>query len=321
MVIRENINTGEIKEFKNNTWAAAEIDVNESTVRKAIRDNKLVMNKYKFYNKSERIELDAIKINKKLPKILVFDIETAPMRAYVWSRWKQNIHLAQTISEWFMLTWSAKWLYDLEVKSDKLTSAEALNEDDSRITKSLWELINEADVVITHNGDSFDIPKINTRFIINGLQPPNPFRSIDTKLIAAKQFGFSSNKLDALAGYFGFEVKLDTDFKLWDSCLRGDSVALAYMEKYNIHDTELLEEVYLKLRPWIKNHVNLSLYNDDNEMQCPHCVGINMTENGFYYTNNAKYITYRCDDCGAVIRGKKTQIDKNKQKITSIPGR
>lgn len=317
MIKRINILTKEEKLFSSKAEAARELSLNESSIRKAIKFNRVVKGTYKF-NIVNNIE-EAQKL--KAPKILLFDIETAPMRAYVWSRWRQNIHLSQTISEWFLLTWSAKWLYDLEVKSDKLTSTEALNEDDSRITKSLWELINEADVVIAHNGDSFDIPKVNTRFILNGLQPPHPFRSIDTKIIAAKQFGFSSNKLDSLAIHFGFEVKLDTDFKLWDNCVRGDAASLAYMEKYNIHDVELLEEVYLKLRPWIKNHINLSLYNDNNEMQCPHCLSTNMKEEGFYYTNNAKYITYRCGDCGAVIRGKKTQIDKNKQKVTSIPGR
>ena len=32
-------------------------------------------------------------------KILFLDIETAPLRAFVWSRWKQNVGLSQTISE------------------------------------------------------------------------------------------------------------------------------------------------------------------------------------------------------------------------------
>lgn len=29
----------------------------------------------------------------KKANILIFDIETAPLKAYVWSRWKQNIYL------------------------------------------------------------------------------------------------------------------------------------------------------------------------------------------------------------------------------------
>ena len=108
-------------------------------------------------------------------KILIFDIETAPLKAWVWNRWKQDVHLEQTISEWFMICWSAKWLGSEEVMGDCLTPHEILKEDDSRITESIWDLINEADIVIAHNGDNFDLPKLNSRFIVNGLVPPSTY--------------------------------------------------------------------------------------------------------------------------------------------------
>lgn len=250
----------------------------------------------------------------KLPKILIIDIETAPLRAYVWSRWKQNVYLDQTISEWFMLTWSAKWLFSNTIYSARLTSQESLNEDDKRITKELWELINEADIVVAHNGNSFDIPKINTRFLLNGLPPTKPFQSIDTKIIAAKQFGFSSNKLDALARYFGFKVKLDTEFELWDKCLRGDEEALKYMEEYNQHDVELLEEVYLKLRPWIKNHPNIGLYAEADTPVCGNCGSPHLQEDGEYYTQVGRYKVYRCE-CGALSRVRISNIPKKKRDV------
>ena len=250
----------------------------------------------------------------KLPKILIIDIETAPLRAYVWSRWKQNVYLDQTISEWFMLTWSAKWLFSDKVISARLTSEEALKENDKRITKELWELVNEADILVAHNGNSFDIPKINTRFLLNGLPPTKPFQSIDTKVIAAKQFGFSSNKLDALARYFGFKVKLDTDFELWDKCLRGDETSLMYMEEYNQHDVVLLEEVYLKLRPWIKNHPNMGLYLEADTPVCGNCGSSELKEDGEYFTQVGRYRVYRCA-CGALSRVRVSNVPKNKRNV------
>lgn len=69
--------------------------------------------------------------------ILILDIETSPLSAYVWSRWKQNVYLEQTISEWFMLTWSAKWLHDDKVYSAAVTREEVLREDDKRIVEQL----------------------------------------------------------------------------------------------------------------------------------------------------------------------------------------
>lgn len=88
-----------------------------------------------------------------LPKILIFDLETAPLRAYVWRLWKQNVSpvSGQLQSEWFMLTWAAKWLFENEIMSDSLTPKEVFEEDDSRLTKSIYKLVNEADIVVAHN--------------------------------------------------------------------------------------------------------------------------------------------------------------------------
>lgn len=245
-------------------------------------------------------------------KVLVIDIETAPMRAYVWKRWKENISLSQTISEWFMLTWAAKFVGESEVYSDKISPIEVSNEDDSRITKSLIKLIEQSDVIIAHNLKKFDLPCINARAIINGFKPLRPVLMIDTLDVSKRQFRFSSNKLDALAGYFGIRHKEDTSFELWSKCMNGDKDAINYMEFYNIGDVEILEKVYLKLRPWIKNHPNEALVS--NIPCCPNCGSENIKEEGYYYTNVNKYIQYRCE-CGAVSRSRKGE----KNDITITP--
>lgn len=261
------------------------------------------------------------KNQKREVRILIFDIETSPMKAFVWRRWKQNIYLEQTISEWFMISWAAKWLGSQEVLSECLTPEEILEESDDRITKQLWSLMDQADIVIAHNGKRFDVPKMNSRFILAGLPPTSPYIQIDTKEVAAKQFGFSSNKLDALAGYFNIEHKDDTDFDLWKRCIAGDQEALDYMETYNRKDVLILEQVYLKLRPWIKNHPNIGLYLEEDNMVCPTCGSNHLVEdNTFHYTSVNKYKVMRCVDCGAISRLRTTSYPKDKKKnlITSI---
>lgn len=255
--------------------------------------------------------------DRKLPKILIFDIETSPMKAYVWKRWKENISLDQTISEWFVICWSAKWLYSSEVLGDVVTPEEAIHEDDKRVVTSLWKLFNEADIVVAHNGKRFDVPKMNSRFICNDLPPTTPYYIIDTLEVAKKQFGFSSNKLDALATYFGFDHKLDTDFNLWKTCLEGNQESLNYMLEYNKRDVTLLEEVYLKLRPWIKNHPNLGNY-DNNSMVCSNCGSSNLLllQDKYYKTQIGTYNLYRCQ-CGCVSRGR-VNLNKNKVQTISI---
>lgn len=240
------------------------------------------------------------------PKILIFDTETAPLEAYVFSLWRQNIAWDHTISQWFMLCWSAKWLHSNDIMTDCLTGEEALKEDDSRIMKSLWKLIDEADIVVAHNAKGADLPWMNTRFILNGLTPPKPYFTIDTLEIARKQFAFSSNKLDALAEYFGIEHKLDTDFNLWRKCRHGDDAALAYMQEYNMKDVEILEEIFLKLRPWIKNFPNANNFLASERPICATCGSEDLEElkGQYYYTSVGKYSLYRCKKCGAVTRGR-----------------
>lgn len=251
-------------------------------------------------------------IGKYTPKILLFDIETAPVKAYVWKLWKENVHIDQIINDWFCIAWSAKWLYSTETMGEVLTPEEITHEDDSRIMKSLWKLINKADIIVSHNGNKFDIPRINARFIINNLEPTKPFFSIDTCQVARKQFGFSSNKLDALATYFNIDHKLHTDFNLWKECLNGNEEALQYMLHYNKKDVLILEEVYLKLRPWIKNHPNLGNLQGQ-QMVCSACGSDNLTliKDKYYFTSVGKYPIYKCKDCGAISRGRKS--------ITSSP--
>ena len=252
---------------------------------------------------------------KSLPNILLLDIETAPLKGYVWRWWKQNINYSQQISNFFILTWSAKWLYDSNVMSDKLTSEEAINEDDKRIMVNLHNLLDIADVVIAHNGNSFDLPKIRTRCLINGLKPNLYYTQVDTKLIAAKQFGFDSNSLNALAREFGISTKHDTDMDLWIKCVHGDEKALAYMEHYNKHDVEILEEVYLKLRPWVRNHPNINMYNELDEAACGNCGHKHLTQKGYYYTQTNRYKTHVCDKCGALNRERVADKFKTKNNL------
>jgi DNA polymerase elongation subunit (family B)/uncharacterized C2H2 Zn-finger protein len=241
-----------------------------------------------------------------MPNILVLDIETAPIKASIWGLWNQNIYIDQIISNWFMLTWSASWLGSPDMMSDKLTGKESLEEDDSRIVKSLWHLLNDADIIIAHNGKKFDIPKIKARCLIHGLLPTSFYQQIDTLLVARKEFGFSSNKLDALAKQLGVGCKIKTTFELWTRCINGDESALEEMSTYNNEDVRVLEKVYLKLRPYIKNHPNVTLYDDDiTTHRCPTCGEIGLHEEDYYYTTVGQFQVYRCESCGALSRSRK----------------
>lgn len=249
------------------------------------------------------------------PKVLVFDTENAPTEAYVFNMWNQNIMPAQINSDWFMLSWSAKWLNDSQMMGDVLTSQEAKAETDHRLMRGLWNLMNEADVVIAHNAAQFDIPVVNTRFAMNDMAPPSPYLTIDTLRVARKQFRFAHNKLSFLADRFKIpHNKLETEFGLWKRCRAGEYEALQYMLKYNKMDVTVLEELYLKLRPWIKNHPNFNLYAG-TDGKCSTCGSDKLKRNGSYTTTVNRYNSYQCKKCKSYSRTGKSE---NKTGMRSV---
>jgi len=252
-------------------------------------------------------------------KILLFDIETTPMEVYVWGLFgNKYIQHGNVIKDWNVLSWSAKWLCDSGIISDIQTSKEAMNRDDKRVLGGIWDLINQADVVIAHNGDKFDLKKLNTRFHMNGFLPPSPYQSIDTLKVAKRNFAFSSNRLDYLGQIMTNKGKISTNFQLWTDCLRGDPKALHNMLEYNEEDVRLLEEVYLELRPWIKSHPNVGVYMDGEV--CPSCGSDDVHANGGYYTTMAnRYESYRCDDCGALSRKLQSELSVHDRKKLMRP--
>jgi DNA polymerase elongation subunit (family B) len=259
-----------------------------------------------IYNARKIVRLQK---KKKGAKILLFDIESSPSIVFSFNRFNTNIYIDQVIKDPIMLTWSAKWLFSEDVMSDRITSKEVLSFNDYRIVKSLWNMVNEADIVIAHYGDKFDIPMLNARAVINNIKPFSFTESIDTKRVSSKHFRFPSNKLDALATYLGVDNKIKTDFSLWKRCMNGEEKALEEMNTYCDQDVRTLEDVYLKLRPYIKSHPNLGLYMDSLDSVCANCGSSNLEEEKSYYTRTSKFKVFRCE-CGAMNRVRQNSFPK-----------
>lgn len=262
------------------------------------------------------------------PKILMLDIETAPISAHVWGLWKNNVGLNQIDNDWYILTWAAKWLGGEDVYYDALPYHDTYKkepENDICLLENLAPLLEEADVVVAHNGKHFDIPKINARFLLQGISPPSPFKINDTLQVARKNFNLTSNKLDYLAQHLLGEGKdKHADFighDLWMACIKGNKKAWKEMIDYNVKDVDLLERVYLALRPWDKQAANYGLYLEDTKPVCPKCGGA-MRKDGFHYTSVSKFQAYRCKDCGGWARGRKNLLPKEVRDslVTNIAG-
>lgn len=247
------------------------------------------------------------------PKVLILDVETSPIQCWTWGTWKQNINPEQIIRDWQILTWAVKWLNDDEVFSGAVTPQEAIKGEDKRIMKGLWEFVEDADVIVAHNGADFDIKRMNSRFILNDINPPLSYQVIDTLQLARKKFAFTYNKLDFIGKILGIGEKIKTDFSLWKDVLKGDQDAIDKMVKYNKRDVTLLEEVYHKLGVWMPSHPNFGMFIDDNQTMCPHCTSTDITWKGYYTTLVGMYKTSRCNHCGFVSRTRFNALSKEKR--------
>jgi DNA polymerase elongation subunit (family B) len=247
---------------------------------------------------------------KRMPKILIFDIETSPMEVLVWGTYKQRIGIEQILKDWSLLSWSAKWLFHDEIMSQRVSGKEAIERKDGSIVKGLWNLMDEADLLVGHNAQRFDVRKANLRFALNELPPPQPYRVIDTMKHAMKVFNSSSYKLDYLNEIFGGQNKMHAPYQLWKDSIKGDNDALKAMEEYNRFDITVTEELYVKLRPWMKGHPNLALYMDTDGTVCTNCGNDNLEWGGYYMTPAGKYKSFRCNTCGAIGRSRFSDLDK-----------
>ena len=241
------------------------------------------------------------------PKILLFDIENAPIVTWSWGIHDDPSHSTKFVkSDWYIMCWSAKWLGEKDIISSALTDFKYnfRNPNDKQILEALWKLLDEADIVIAHNGKKFDCRKANTRFLIHGMKPPSPYKVIDTLTIARQSFMFTSNRLGDLGNYFGVGSKMETGgFELWKDCMDGDLKAWGKMVKYCKQDVRLLEKVYKKLAPYAKSNFGLQAFFDIHV--CGSCGSPKIQYRGYAYAKTRKYRRFQCTKCGTWGRDNK----------------
>jgi DNA polymerase elongation subunit (family B) len=234
------------------------------------------------------------------PMILYVDLETSPILGYVWRAYEDN--LLSIEKDFGLICFAYAWNDGpVQVVSTSTGS-------ERKVTKTLWKLYNEADIIVAQNGDRFDIKVSNALFLRYDLEPPAPYKTVDTLKLAKRYFKFSKNNLDHLAFTLFGESKHETDKSLWLKCMNGDAKAMKKMELYCGQDVVLLRKLYKKLRAWHTGHPNMNLYTENTHM-CPVCNG-KTQRRGFMYTRVGKYQRYQCQSCGAWSKGAKINKDK-----------
>lgn len=240
-------------------------------------------------------------MEQKSPKILLWDIESSPIIGYTWGMWDQNV--IEVIQDWKLLTVSYTWYGSGEYQAVQLCDLKGYKPgklDDKGLSQCARDLLNEADYSIAHNGDAFDVKKVNAKFAEHNIFPPSPHTQIDTLKVARSNMKMTSNKLDYLGERLGLGRKMKhSGFETWKGCMAGDQESWEEMRKYAIQDVVLLESVFEKLRPWVKG-LQYGLFT--NEQVCATCGSSGLTQDGQFKTLLTSLPAYRCSSCGSFSR-------------------
>lgn len=244
-----------------------------------------------------------LSIDKKRIKLLFWDIETSPHFSATFGFRDQNIGKGATIRKGGLVSHAWAW-GDGDVTVSVLTPQESIDNNYERIVREAWSLLDNADVVVAHNGKRFDIRKLNAEFAKLGLPPPSPYKVYDTLRVAKRHFYFDRNDLDSLCETLGIEFRkvVNEGMPLWVSCAQGDQDALNRMAEYNKGDIPTLRALFKRLLPWDNQGINFAMLEQDLNA-CPHCGKDSLEFTGkFVYTSSRKYDLYKCSECGANAR-------------------
>lgn len=236
------------------------------------------------------------------PRVILYDIETAPSLGYYFDLYKEG-NIVSTVHPWFMLSFAYKVQGEKKIHYHCLADYPNYSKNrtcDKALVTDLHRLVfSNSDILIGHNIDRFDSRKSKARFLAHNLPPPSPHvKTIDTLKLARSLFKLDSNKLAAIGEYLGLGGKaVTTGWKLWEACIHGDLQAWKKMGVYNRRDVDLLEQVYNRIGPWARKHPIQS------GVGCPVCHSAHVTHRGFNVAKTRKTPRLQCQGCGHWFTG------------------
>ena len=201
-------------------------------------------------------------------KRLFYDIETSPNLGTFWrAGYKQTINPENIIKERAIICLCYKW-----EGADPVYSVEWKKGNDKNVCIAFGKLLDDADEIVGHNANRFDLPWLCTRNAYHNLKPYRLATAVDTLHMARKRFYFNSNRLDYIAKFLGFSGKHETDYSMWqDIMFNHCPTAMAKMVHYCQQDVLILEKVYHKLREYNQMSTHTGAHIGNGRWSCPQC--------------------------------------------------
>lgn len=228
---------------------------------------------------------------------MFWDIETSPNVVLSWRvGHKINIDSDNILKERAIICIGYKWQHE---KHPQVLTWDK-NQNDKAMLHDFMAIAADADEMVAHNGDSFDMPWFKTRCLFHGVTCLPDYKTVDTLQWARRKFYFNSNRLNYLAQYLGIGCKIHTEFKLWKAiCLDKCKKSLDHMAEYCKQDVALLEKVWKRLSDVVPVKSHAGVLIGGMKWTCPRCtsdrVKVNKTKVTAYGTPRPQM---QCLACG-----------------------
>ena len=252
-------------------------------------------NRYRLSKEQER-ELIKLRQPQHQIKRLFFDIETSPNIVFAWRiGYNLSLQTHDIIEERKIICISYKW--EGEDKIHSLTWDK--NQCDKQMLIDFVNVANQADELIAHNGDRFDIKWIRTRCIFHRVPMFPQYKTLDTLKKAKSGFNFNSNKLDYIAQFLGVGAKVKhRGFDMWKDVLKGSKEAMQEMVEYCEGDIIVLEDVFSTMQNYIKPNTHAGVLGGNLKHSCSNCGSDNneLLKNNVTAMGTIKRLM-ECGDC------------------------
>lgn len=259
-------------------------------------------------------DTDPVEVIIRPPKILVFDIECTGMIIESYGLYNQNHNHKDIIEDWSLLSYAA-WFTDEENIHYLDNRYGSDYRDDRQLVEGLYHLISQADWIIGHNSDKFDIKKFNTKAEKYNIPPRPEAVQYDTIKMLKARYALPSYSLEYAARYFDLNEKKSSHGKfpgksLFDECKKGNMEAWQELQEYNIQDVKVTWELFKRLARHDKR-INMDAFY---QKQTCICKCQEFYRNGIKYLKSGAFQIWRCKNCSKCFVAKENLIDKSIRK-------
>jgi hypothetical protein len=231
------------------------------------------------------------------PRVLLFDIETKPVKFWGWRTGDTYLRHDQIVEgeRFDIICICYRWAHEKKVNAltwDKQQSS-------AKMINDFVKVLETADVVVGQNSDSFDVKQVNTQRMLHG-QPPIAWpTSEDTRKQIKKHFYVTSSSLAYMSQLLGGKKKqVDMNFQDWvDIVDKRSAKKLAKMVLYCKRDVDAMYDVWKKIAPYVEVRAHRGKAARNGNASCPSCGHADTLRIGGRLTLAGRVQRLQCKKC------------------------